>query len=326
MMLPDEAEAPEDIGIGPQDAADADDAATPPGGSQEPLLAGDDDTDPADASPEPEETGPSAFWKTVDLRRVKVDDVPEEHRDAVEALQKQYKDAQRTGGRTLADLERQKQALDERERQLTARETGTTPPVGTPPAGALTATQAAADRKVSALIVDPGTDADTRNALVTMQKLIREELEPLRNEVKPLLDKFPEIQQAVGSMASKERQGHLDSLQTEIDTAIEAHSAEDIDRHSDAICRIVGLDGDFNRVADPMTNAATGEPHTVLTAYEMITGETAAAAQRARTEDEQIRDGAKEGASELSAVGSPPGELRSEDDYKAEVRRIMQME
>tara|TARA_Y100000310_G_scaffold338655_1_gene428959 strand:- start:1444 stop:2415 length:972 start_codon:yes stop_codon:yes gene_type:complete len=318
--MPEELEAPE-IGVGPTQAPAA--SEEPSGEGTPSLLAPEEEAAPAPPSPEPD-AGPAPEFdlKTVDFRRDKPEDWPDEYREALTHQQNQFKAVQGDRGRELSDFQRREESLDARERELNERESRVNqapPPAATPPEGA---PDKRTLEQMEDMIDDPNTDQNTRNALKLVTTAMKEEMAEALAPIQKTLESYSDVEQAVTSMTGKEQQDHLDALQGQINEAVDAHDAADIDRYSDGIRRLIGVDEKYARVAPPMLNPATGEAHTVLSAYEALSGITGAAAALARTEDQEIRDEAKEGAAELPAVGSPPGEPLSEAEIRAQVKAL----
>lgn len=328
-MPEEEVEAPE-LGFGPVETepGDAETSDAEPSALLSPEE--DESLEPAPpAATSDDDAGPAPAFdlSTVDFRRDKPEDWPEEYREALTKQQRQFKDVQGDRGRELADQRRREEALIAREQALIERERKT----ATPAVPSLEATASAGQRaeKIAELLDNPELDKDTRSALMLIARSIEEAkayTDAQLEQYQPLLETFPEVQRVVGSMTAAEKANQRIALMTEVDEAVAEYSGAEIDTHSDFIMRALGLEKrgtEYERVAPPLVNPATGQPHTVKSAYELAAGITGQAAQAARSEEKQIREEAKAGAAELTAVGSPPGEPLSEDQVKAKVREIM---
>lgn len=319
--MPDVAEAPEDLGLGP--------APESPGKTTEraPLFSGDELAEPAPSQSAPDTSDSPAAeteafdWEKVDFRRAKEDDVPETQRPLFRALQKQVRAAQGDRTRELQDIQRREQALNERWQRVEALERRIDTMQQQPKP-----MTAAERRKVAELLNDPSTDQDTRQALMLVDELLKERFQELVGDRFKDLDElkqiFPQVQQAVSQMTQAQRNDHLKVLQTQV---VEAQGAygDDINQYSDDIRVLMGLDGNWMPVGAPRTNRATGKPYTVKEAYELFAGITAQKAQEAREQDRQIRTQSKRAASSPSSTTkAPPTGALSESEALSQIRNL----
>jgi len=327
--MPDEQDAPE-LGFGPVETepGDAETSEAEPSA----LLSPEEDESPEPAPPpatSDDDAGPAPAFdlETVDFRRDKPEDWPDEHRAWLTKHHNQFKAVQGDRGREVADHRRREEALNAREQAIIDRERAPATPAAPAPG---TATGAAEKQEaIAKLLENPDLDTDTRSALMLMVRSIEEAkayTDAQLEQYQPLLESVPEVQKVVGSMTAAEKARERTALMDEVDDAVGAYSGADIDNHSDFIMRTLGLEKhgtEYVKVSTPLSNPATGLPHTVTSAYELSAGITGQAAQDARDEEERIRREAKEGAAELPAVGSPSGMPLSEEETRAKVREIM---
>lgn len=328
--MPEELEAP-GLGFGPDEADPGADETSDSAPAD--LLSPDEDESPKPApspTPSDDDAGPAPAFdlSTVDFRRDKPEDWPEEHRGWLTKQQEQFKAVQGNRGREIADQRRREEALNAREQAIIDRERAGSAAQRAPAAQGADAADSQAEQ-IAELLKNPDLDKDTRSALMLMVRSIEEAkayTDAQLAQYQPLLKTVPEVERVVGSMtaADKARQRH--ALMAEVDEAIAAYSGADIDNNSEFIMRTLGLErrgNDYERVVPALINPATGVAHTVKSAYELVAGITGEAARMARDEDRRIRNKAKDEAAELPTVGSPSDGPLSEEQTRARVREIM---
>ena len=299
------AEAPE-LGIGPQIPDPTHKPEPPPplfGTEVKAVVPPESDKDKPEVGPA--ET-PAWDWSKADPRRGKPEDVPEEHRKEFSRLQRLFKEVQGERDRQGADLRRREQAASERERRVEALERRLTTlaeqPAQTP------ATKAKADvttKKISEILEEAkaAEDDDTENAISIMRQVVDEAFE------EKLGDRITKIDQAlpvIESLNTTKEQERVGAISTQLTEAQEKHGKEEVDAYSNEILDALGLDARWNRVREPWTNRATGQPHTIMSLYEWFSGKTAAEAEAARDEDGQLREGKKKQVPPGSPKPTPP--------------------
>lgn len=335
-MPPEEtaADAP-DIGIGPANPETTQKEQTPPAT----FLAPPESTPAAtlESSPEkPEKAGPSKpiDWTKVDFRRGKETDLPEEHREEFRRRQEDWKAYQSENSRREADLRRREQEIESRERrneEHTKRLEAIETRLSSAPS-----TEATKDKieqtqeQIDDLLAQPDLDPDVKDAIQMVDKRLDFKLKQINDKLKLLEDTLPKIetltqaqQQEARTRQAQDRAEFVKQIQDARDLY-----GEDIDAYSDEIAERCGYQwdakaGQWVRFRAARTNRATGEPHTVMSAYEHEAGITARKAAALREEDEKIRKKAKSGALPASTSSTPPatGDL-TETDARAMAREL----
>lgn len=261
-------------------------------------------------------------WDKVDLRRARPEDVPEQYRPQFKVMQKQVKAMQAESTRQMQDLQRREQDLQSRssEMETLKQQIAQLQQAQQQP---MTAEQ---KQKVAQLLNDPNTDAETRQALMLVDTLLQERFQELVGDKLAKLEELqgvvPQFQQFVDTMTKQQYKAHFDGLATQVQEA-KADHGDDVNAYADDIKRIMGLGEDWMPSGRPMINRATGEPYTIKSAYEFLSGKTAQQSQQARAEDLRIRTEAKKSVSQGPASTAPPnnGGL-SESELDAELGKL----
>jgi hypothetical protein len=172
------------------------------------------------------------------------------------------------------------------------------------------------------LLQNPRLDRDTRNGMMLVQRAVNEAIAPFKD----LLEQFPQIQQQLGQI-NEERSGQL--RQNFVNQASEARSkyGDDIDNYAADVYRMTGIDPQSGLpISEPLINRATGQPHTVESAYLMVSGKMQQMADEMRGEDAQIRREAQDGMAGVGAGAGVPANVGTgtltEDQAKAELRDL----
>jgi len=300
--VPEIAEAPA-LGIGPRVPDPAQKAPAPPplfGTEQAPAVP----LDTHEATPEagPADT-PAWDWTKADLRRGKPEDVPEEHRAEFIRLQKDFKAVQGERDRQNADMLRRERALSEKERRLEAIERRVASIAEKPTTTDVAKVESEAD-EIEAMLADPNTDPEVRSALELVEKKVNSMLKKMGIEDR--LAKVAEALPVLQNMTAKQERDRIGTISAQLTEAQEKYSKEEIDGYTTEILDALGLDANWNRVRAAWTNRATGEPHTITSMYEWLSGKTADAATVARAEDEEIRGEKKKQVVPASPRPTPP--------------------
>lgn len=307
-----------DIGLGnPSEIPDNDT------GSEGGLFAPEpDESEPSSDAADDQDASPaeaSFDWNKVDLRRASRNDVPEQYRAQFDVMQNHVKSIQAEGSRRMQDIQQREQQLQQRQREIDEVKAQ----VAALQAQRPTTQQ---QRKVAELLNDPNTDVETRQALTLVDTLLKERFEEMVGDRFKKVDEFqktlPQMQHFVQQMADARHKEHFDGLAQQVKDA-KGEYGDAVNAYADDIRHLLGMNEDWQPVAQPRVNRATGQPHTIRTAYELLAGVTAQASQVARAEDQRIRTSAKRSVASPSATTARPGNgTLSESELDAELVKL----
>ena len=317
--MPEEEEEAPELGIGPLVESPEDDAAA----ASVPRDFAEDSV-PSNASPNETQNGsaPEAFnMATVDFRRVDLNTIPEgPDRDIAANIQQQIRAAQPEGQDRAQELARREAQLNEQQAQLLEVQRSLVERQPMTPEE----TQESRDIVAEAL-ADSSLNANQRKGLEFMQTAINQMEERLDSKYAAVPDEVNDLKARVeGVEHTAIDQGQADFL-AQAETARKSYG-DDIDNYAGFIRLNLGVDNENNLVrgASPQINPATGQPHTVQSLYELVTGRTQQLATNMRAEDSEVRK-----AQRTLAAGTPPQAPRaptnpnmSESEVLAEVREL----
>lgn len=319
--MPEETNAPTELGIGP--VLESPERTDQNDGQQDSLFPPSQNGESVHSSDTPGQgQGGSADefnWRSVnDLRRLDLSTVPERQREMYEHFQRQVRTAQGDSSARLEDLRRREQMLEDRQNEVLKLQQH----VAQQPNDPRAAGQQQRPQSLDQMLQNPRLDRDTRNGMMLVQRALNDALEPFR----PLLEQFPHIQQQMGQI-SQERSGQL--RQNFVNQASEARAkfGDDIDNYAADVYRMTGTDPESGLpISEPLINRATGQPHTVESAYLMVSGKMQQMANGMREEDASLRREAQDGMAGVGAGAGVPtstgtGTL-NEDQAKAELRDL----
>lgn len=300
------------------------------------------DSEPApvpSASPDDEKKAgpaPTPDWSKADYRRGKETDFPEEHRAEFRHRQEEWKAYQADNSRREADLVRREADAEAREKRVeeqTNRLEAIEERLSKAPA---TSEKKAgledAKEEVEDILSQRDLEPDVRDAVELVDRRIEMALKKLNlsdrlekiDQALPTLDSLTKQQQEQAEdRARQDRGGFFKQIAEAGDLY-----GEDINIYTKEIAWRCGFEWSeraktWVRFQPATINRATGEPHTVMSAYEHESGITARKTTTMRETDAKIKKDTKKAGDPGSSTSAPPisGEL-SESEARSEARAL----
>jgi hypothetical protein len=226
------------------------------------------DDDAPQREPTPAANGTSDLFdpSSVDIRRTKLDDIPENHRAYFEPAYKALKNLE--SGYTkrdqdLADAQRRAEAVEQEWRDRIQQ-------IAAPP-------EPTEAEQLDEQLSGSHLNEEQRQGVEVVRQLIAAETQPLLAALNEMQSVVPTVQH----WQQQQEQQSQNALSAEIADAKEAHG-DDVEEYGEQIAALINT-----------VNPQTGATYTVRESYELVTGKAQQAANNARQTDANTRQATK---------------------------------
>ena len=261
---------PEEVGLGSADTSETPEQT--PSDEQPDVLASDlftpDAPSDSPSTDDPGSPAPQAFDpSTVDIRRTKIEDIPESHRQYYEPAYKAFSELRAGETKRDQDLQEQLQRSQQAEKEWRDRIESLAAP---------DPQQTALEAQMDAMTPEQREGVNVVNEIV-------------QSQVGDLPQTVAQLQELVQQMYQTQNTSTQQAMVQQVAEARSAHG-NDIDNWADQIGALVG-----------QQNPLTGSTYTVKESYELLSGKAAKDAESARQTDRNVR------SSHQAAATSPTG-------------------
>ena len=256
------------------DTPSSDTSAEPTGGIAADLF----DDDAPQSEPTAAQNGTSTTFdpQSVDIRRTKLDDIPESHRAYFEPAYKALKNLESGYTKRDQDLAEAQRRANDAEQEWRNR----IQQIAAPP-------QPTQAEQLAEQLSSPNMSDEQRQGVEVVKQLIAAETQPMIAALQDMQGIVPTVQQW---QQQQQTESH-DKLASEIDDARNTHG-DDIENYSQQIAALINT-----------VNPQTNEAYTVRESYELVTGKAQAVANAARQTDADIRQATK---NQITSPSSTP--------------------
>jgi len=159
-----------------------------------------------------------------------------------------------------------------------------------------------------------------------MQDIIDDKLKAFEERYGVALEEVPKLRDGLKAISSNVVNSKQDAFAEQVNEAVSQYDADEVNQYADFIRLNMGVDEDNLPIPgrEPLFNPATGQPHTVLSLFEMVTGKTVDKARLVRSEENLIIQEKQRAAAgtPTSPAPSPTDKSLSETEAISEVRNL----